>query len=1328
MSGIDAAGKQQLWVRPLDSFESTVLPGTEGAFLPFWSPDGRYVGFFADKKLKRVEVSGGLPVSLYDVDGLGGAWSPTGDILFTEPSGPVLCLPASGGKAVAVTRLDAATGETSHRFPFFLPDGKHFLYLSLRLAGNSRDPANRIWVGSTDGAPARPVASGTFGAQYADGLLLFVRGGDFGGRLFAQPFDLKRFATEGEEITVAAQVGLYGEVLGVGNYSVSQNGTLVYDASTLLTRFEWFDRGGKQLSTFGEPGPRFTPRISPDGSRIAFVQEDAGNQTSQIWIGDLARGIQTRLSGGPGTGAQFFSGPVWSPDGLRIAHQSDLKHQADVYVRDLSTGAEVALTDEDGQHIPQDWSSDGRYIVYSDREPAGQRLMQISVMPADGSGKPFVLLPRSPNDYGRVRFSPDSKWVAFDLDESGRREVYAVSFPDGRQKVQMSDRGGYAARWARGGKELLVPVLRQHGHVGRPRHFARARRRAAEASLPASGRRGIRLGRHDGRRAVHRERPRDQELVGASVGGRELGGRSKEEPMTLSAGTRLGPYEILSPLGAGGMGEVYRARDTRLQRDVAIKVLPERVAKDPEALARFEREARTVSQLSHPHIGAVYDVGREGDTEYLVMELLEGEMLSERLLRGPLPLEDVLRFGRQIAQALDAAHRRGVVHRDLKPGNIMLTKSGVKLLDFGLARALAPSSDALTHAATAAPNLTQDGFILGTVGYMSPEQAEGREIDARSDIFALGAVLYEMVTGRRAFEGGSRAATLSAVLTSQPPPIRSVRPEMPAAIEPLVSLCLAKDRDRRWQSAHDVDLQLEAIAGSASHPELLAASAPHRMTRAGFRGSPRGSSRPWPPRLLWKRRSAPPPPARTIQFPLLPPAGRAFFTTYETKTIAVSPDGSRIAFVSSSYATSAARRGIGAPDAPGSRGIWIRDLGSLESRPVPGTEDASSLFWSPDGKSLGFFTPGKLKRIQLVDGAAAVPICDVPLGGGTSGTWGSGGDILFASMPRSQILRVPASGGVPEKVIEASGRRGPDRLAVVSAGRKALSVFRPPAGGRGRVDARRARQGAAPDRRVALVSAVRRAGLGPLRAGRCAPRAAVRSRRGAPARRAHLGRGARELLLPLDRTRVVRRLAGRHARLSDPRRRQPADLVRPGGRALERIGPPGDYLNVSLSPSGGRVLYDRTRPGIGTLDIWSWDLSRGVETAVTTEAETEIAALELPDGKSIIYSARRRAGARAPSPGPRRRARRAIDGRRGLSKERGPFTRRQDARLHPALSLGELRHLDASAVASREARAVSAFPVRQAGGPFLTRRTVPGVHLQRVRPGRGLCDALSRTG
>ncbi len=688
---------------------------------------------------------------------------------------------------------------------------------------------------------------------------------------------------------------------------------------------------------------------------------------------------------------------------------------------------------------------------------------------------------------------------------------------------------------------------------------------------------------------------------------------------------RLGPYEILALLGAGGMGEVYRARDARLHREVAVKVLPERAAKDPDALARFEREAKTISQLSHPHIGAVFDVGREGATEYLVMELLEGEVLSERLIRGALPLEDVLRFGRQIAQALDAAHRRGIVHRDLKPGNIMLTRSGVKLLDFGLARLLAPAPPQdVTQAATAASALTQDGFLLGTVGYMSPEQAEGKEIDARSDIFALGAVLYEMATGRRAFEGGSRAATLSAVLTGQPPPILVVRPDLPAAIETLVSLCLAKDRDRRWQSAHDVDLQLEAIAGSASHPVLRAASPP----RPG---------RPWIPwivacllaalsgALAWRTGRSSRTPARTIQFPLPPPPGRAFFTTYETKTIAVSPDGSRVAFVSSTYATSAARRGIAAPDAPGTRGIWIRALASLESRPVPGTEDASSLFWSPDGESLGFFTPGRLKRIRVADGALPVPIADLPLGGSSAGTWGSGGDILFASVQGSEILRVAGSGGTPEKVIET--RPGEGRVAwpwFLPDGKRFLYTIRNPDGGGGVM---LAEPGRAPRRIASTSSSVQYVDPGYV----------LFVREGALlAQRLDLDVG--KLVgepFPIAAHVSYYFLSTGHASFAaspsgtlvyqthdDVGRLTWFDLQ---GRVVETIGSPGDYLNVAPAPSGGKIFYDRTRPGIGTFDVWSWDVVRGVETAVTSGPETEFAPIALPGGSHVVYSARRRA-------------------------------------------------------------------------------------------------------
>ncbi len=282
--------------------------------------------------------------------------------------------------------------------------------------------------------------------------------------------------------------------------------------------------------------------------------------------------------------------------------------------------------------------------------------------------------------------------------------------------------------------------------------------------------------------------------------------------MPLKAGARLGPYEVVGPLGAGGMGEVYRATDTRLGRQVAVKVLPEHLARDEEALARLEREARAVAGLSHPGICTLHDVGHEGEVSFLVMELLEGETLAERLTRGPLPLDQVFRLGAEIGGALAAAHERGIAHRDLKPGNVMLTRAGVKLLDFGLARALEPTGGEAAPAPTASVNLTQEGTLLGTLPYMAPEQLEGRRADHRSDIFALGAVLHEMATGQRAFSGRSQASLISAILASQPPPVSSFQPLSPPGLDQLVRTCLAKEPDQRWQSARDVVLQLRALA------------------------------------------------------------------------------------------------------------------------------------------------------------------------------------------------------------------------------------------------------------------------------------------------------------------------------------------------------------------------------------------------------------------------------------------------------------------------------------------------------------------------------------
>src|SRR5207245_8602961 len=268
--------------------------------------------------------------------------------------------------------------------------------------------------------------------------------------------------------------------------------------------------------------------------------------------------------------------------------------------------------------------------------------------------------------------------------------------------------------------------------------------------------------------------------------------------MTISAGTRLGPYEIVAPIGAGGMGEVYRARDTRLDRSVAIKILSAEFAQNAQFKLRFEREARTISQLNHPHICALYDVG----DNYLVMELLEGETLAEKLTRGPLPLDQVLRYGIEIAEALEKAHRAGVVHRDLKPGNVMITKSGAKLLDFGLATFSMAVGEA--PAATLRKPLTAEGTIVGTFQYMAPEQIEGQQADARTDIFALGAVLYEMATGRRAFSGNSKASLIASILTMEPAPISALQPMTPPAFDRIVRTCLQKDPDQRWQSAHDI--------------------------------------------------------------------------------------------------------------------------------------------------------------------------------------------------------------------------------------------------------------------------------------------------------------------------------------------------------------------------------------------------------------------------------------------------------------------------------------------------------------------------------------------
>jgi len=337
------------------------------------------------------------------------------------------------------------------------------------------------------------------------------------------------------------------------------------------------------------------------------------------------------------------------------------------------------------------------------------------------------------------------------------------------------------------------------------------------------------------------------------------------------------------------MGEVYKAKDTRLERTVAVKVLPERLSSSAEVRQRFEREAKTISQLSHAHICALYDVGREGETEYLVMEYLEGETLSERLARGPLPLEQTLRYGQEIVDALDKAHRQGIVHRDLKPANVMLTKSGVKLLDFGLAKAMAPAAE--KNSLTSIPTqqgLTQEGTILGTLQYMAPEQLEGKDADARTDIFAFGAVLYETATGRKAFTASSQASLITAIMSAEPPPVSSVAPLAPPALDRIVKTCLAKDPEDRWQSARDVGRELKWIAeGSASGVATApAGSSPRRRTRREALAWGIATVAVVAAALAALLHRSPPVSEESLRFTILPPAGQGFLGVHRLETAA----------------------------------------------------------------------------------------------------------------------------------------------------------------------------------------------------------------------------------------------------------------------------------------------------------------------------------------------------------------------------------------------------------------------------------------------------------
>ena len=451
------------------------------------------------------------------------------------------------------------------------------------------------------------------------------------------------------------------------------------------------------------------------------------------------------------------------------------------------------------------------------------------------------------------------------------------------------------------------------------------------------------------------------------------------------------------------MGEVYRARDTRLERTVAIKILPQQLSSDPVRKQRFEREAKTISSLNHPNICTLHDIGSQDGVDYLVMECVEGETLAKRLEKGPLPLEQVLKFGAQVADALDRAHRAGIVHRDLKPGNIMLTANGAKLLDFGLAKPAAPlvSGMTLTSAPQTTP-VTQEGTVVGTFQYMSPEQVEGKELDGRSDIFSLGAVLYEMLTGQRAFQGKSQLSVASAILEKEPAPISSLKPLTPPSLDHAIRRCLAKDPEERWQTARDLALELKWIVNSqASVPAPLAQLRKNRE-RLTLVTLSVASAAALILGVLYLRR--PSVQARVFRSSIRPAANSSFVLTGSEAGFALSPDGGRLAYV----AVTPDRKTL----------LWIRPIDSLQAEPLAGTENAAHPFWSPDGRFIGFFADGKLKKIEASGGPPAT-LCDASLGRG--GTWNRDGVILFAPGARTPIYRVSASGGTATPVTTPSG-------------------------------------------------------------------------------------------------------------------------------------------------------------------------------------------------------------------------------------------------------------------------------------------------------------------
>jgi Tol biopolymer transport system component len=658
------------------------------------------------------------------------------------------------------------------------------------------------------------------------------------------------------------------------------------------------------------------------------------------------------------------------------------------------------------------------------------------------------------------------------------------------------------------------------------------------------------------------------------------------------------------------MGEVYRARDTRLQRTVAIKILPEHFSSDSVRKQRFEREARTISRFNHPHICVLHDVGQQDGIDFLVMECVEGETLSKRLKKGPLPLDHVLKYGAQIADALDKAHRSGIVHRDLKPGNIMLAPAGVKLLDFGLARPADTLANATTVSlATPKSSVTEEGMVIGTFPYMSPEQIEGKDLDGRSDIFSLGAVLYEMLTGHRAFEGNSQAAVIGAILKQEPKPISSFQPLTPPLLDRLLRACLAQDPDERIQTAHDVKLQLQWIAEGQ----------PGEAQRV-----PAGAKR-WP-RERWL--------LATAVLLLLMAGGVAwwqasnkrlrpmYFHTsvpFAANDLALSLDGRMLAVVAHSAQVN--------DDV-----LWAYEVGGRRTLALAGTQGASYPFWSPDGRFIGFFADGKLKKVDVSGGQVQV-LCDAPNGRG--GTWNRDGVIVFSPEGLAGLYRVSSWGGSPVEVTkrDASRLEQSHRWPVFLPDGKHFLYLSLPAGvGEGEHNAIFLGSLDSPERRLLVSTRFNAAYAEPgyllyLRDDKTLVAQPFDSRRYVLSGEPHLI-NEEVLYVPLV-FRAVFGVAGEQVLVSQTGKwanLSQLTWVDRSGRPSGTIGMPATYNNVRLSPDGRRIATNQVDLTGGSSNIWVHEPARGATGRLTFDLSQNTTPIWSPDGRQILFSSNRKLG------------------------------------------------------------------------------------------------------